>query len=101
MFNYGSKNELNSAVKSIVRQGVKETDITEDLINQSLYTHDLPDPDILIRPGGEHRLSNFMLWQCAYTELFFTDTLWPDFTLDELLNIIKTFQERHRRYGGL
>ena len=61
MFNYGSKNELNSAVKSIVRQGVKETDITEDLINQSLYTHDLPDPDILIRPGGEHRLSNFML----------------------------------------
>ncbi len=101
MFNYGSRNELCSAVKTISSRGLKDAEITEELITETLYTHDLPDPEILIRPGGEYRLSNFMLWQCAYSELFFTETLWPDFSLHELVSIIKSFQDRHRRFGGL
>ena len=66
-----------------------------------MYTALVPDPDVLIRTGGDVRISNFMLWQCAYSELFFIDTFWPDFEIDDLLNVVQQFQSRDRRFGGL
>jgi len=101
MFNYGSKHELVQAVQSLIQDGTPADAITEDLINDHLYTKDIPDPDILVRPGGEHRISNFMFWQCAYAELFFLDKFWPEFTRDDLLTIIAQYQKRDRRFGGL
>jgi len=100
---YGSRQEILSAVKKIA-QSVSDNklsvkDISMQTISSSLYTANIPDPDILIRTSGEQRISNYLLWQLAYTELFFTDTLWPDFDKDELLNIIKQFSNRERRYG--
>ena len=73
--------------------------ITAELIAKHLYTHNIPDPDLLIRTSGEMRISNFLLWQIAYTEIFVTPTLWPDFGRDELLQILKDFQTRERRFG--
>lgn len=101
MFNYGSKHELVQAVQGIVEDGTPAKEITEELISEKLYTNGIPDPDILIRPGGEHRISNFMFWQCAYAELFFIDKFWPEFTCEDLLTIIAQFQKRDRRFGGL
>ena len=75
------------------------SDINEDMFSKFLYTSDVPDPDIVIRTSGEQRLSNYLLWQSAYSELFFTDTLWPDFTKEELTQIIENFKTRERRYG--
>lgn len=102
---YGSRQEIVSAVKSITNLActgkLKVEDITTETISQNLYTKDIPDPDILIRTSGEQRISNYLLWQIAYTELFFTNTLWPDFTKDELIAIIKQFNERERRYGKI
>ena len=98
--NYGSREELIHAYNSI-RKLPKETEITEELISKHLYTTDIPDPDILIRTSGEQRISNFLLWQLSYTELFFSDLLWPEFNKEELLAIILEYQKRHRRYGGL
>ncbi len=103
--NYGSRREITSAVREIaalVQQGsLKPEDITEDLISQHLYTKEMPDVDLLIRPGGEQRLSNFLLWQNAYAELYFCDTLWPDYTPKELDKAIVEFAKRTRRFGGL
>jgi len=94
--NYGSKNEITRAVKKTLQNG---EEITEENIQKNL---DMPrDVDILIRTSGEIRLSNFLLWQCAYAEMFFTDTLWPDFTAEELDKILKTFHKRERRFGGI
>ena len=73
--------------------------ITESLISQHLYTSGLPDPDLIIRTSGEMRLSNFLLWQAGYAEIFFTDTLWPDFTEKEFIEILKNYQNRDRRFG--
>ncbi|MBR5599636.1 MAG: isoprenyl transferase [Alphaproteobacteria bacterium] len=100
---YGSRQEIVNTVKNIAKN-VKEgaigiEDISIDLINKNLYTRDIPDPDILIRTSGEQRISNYLLWQLAYTELFFTKTYWPDFGKDELLDIIQQFNNRERRYG--
>ncbi len=94
--NYGGRAELVRACKTLCVRG---EEITEDSISAALYTCDQPDPDVLIRTGGEQRLSNFLLYQCAYSELFFTDTLWPDFTCREFDKIIKDFSKRNRRYG--
>lgn len=94
--NYGSQDEIFRAVKSL---GAQINDIQD--IENALDTKDIPPVDILIRTGGEKRLSNFLLWQAAYAELFFTDTFWPDFNKDEFLNIILEFQKRNRRFGGL
>lgn len=94
--NYGSRDELVRAVNKI--KDSKE-DITEDMLNDALDCSD--DVDILIRPGGDHRISNYMLWQAAYAELFFTDTLWPDFTDKELDSIIQSYTTIERRFGGL
>lgn len=101
--NYGSRDEITRAVFEIVKE-TKNQDVFEispKIISKHLYTKYLPDPDLLIRTSGEQRLSNFLLWQCAYTEFFFTDTLWPDFDKKELTDIIEKFQNRERKFGGL
>ncbi|HHW08033.1 MAG TPA: isoprenyl transferase [Clostridia bacterium] len=103
--NYGGRAEIVQAVKGIARllqEGtIKPEEITEELISRHLTTRGLPDPDLLIRPSGEYRISNFLLWQIAYTEFWFTDALWPDFTKEHLLEAIRAYQKRERRFGGL
>ena len=103
--NYGSRHELTCAFKKLAEQvkrgELEPEDITEDLISQNLYTKDMPDVDLMIRPGGEQRISNFLLWQCAYAEFYFCDTLWPDFDSKELDKAIVEFARRTRRFGGL
>ena len=100
---YGGRQELLCAMKSIIRKVTSELikldDINEDEIMKELYTKNIPDPDLLIRTGGEKRISNFLLWQIAYTELYMTDTFWPDFREDSLLKSILDFQNRQRRFG--
>jgi undecaprenyl diphosphate synthase len=96
--NYGGRAELVDAVKTLVKDGVE---VTEKAISERLYTAGQPDPDLLIRTSGEMRISNFLLWQIAYAELYLTETLWPDFTRAELLRAILEYQKRDRRYGGL
>jgi undecaprenyl diphosphate synthase len=103
--NYGSRDEMVYAVRNLVtdsKEGrISPEDITEDVISSYLMTKDLPDPDLLIRTSGEIRISNFMLWQIAYSELWFTDVYWPDFTEEHLLEAIVNFQQRGRRFGGV
>jgi undecaprenyl diphosphate synthase len=101
--NYGARTELVDAVKTLVEQARDNgaLSIDENAIAQHLYTHDVPDPDLLIRTSGEMRLSNFLLWQVAYSEIWVTETLWPDFTQNDLFQAIIDFQKRERRYGGL
>lgn len=98
-FNYGSRDEILNAVKKIVKQGVDAEGITEDMLSSNLYTKDIPDPDLLIRTGGEKRISNYLLWQLAYSELYVTEAFWPDFGEDELVKAILDFQQRNRRFG--
>lgn len=103
--NYGSRSEMLHAIKKIVEDGKKgildSEEITEDVFSSYLMTKGLNDPDLLIRTSGEIRISNFMLWQLAYTELWFTDVLWPDFSEEHLLDAIEVFQKRQRRFGGV
>lgn len=103
--NYGSRSEIVDAVKDIAAQvaagKLDLEDITEEHITSGLMTNNLPEPDLLIRTSGEVRLSNFMLWQLAYTELWFTETLWPDFGEESLLEAVENYQKRNRRFGGL
>ena len=96
--NYGGRAEICRAVNILSEKGVKEA--AEKDISAELYTAPTGDPDIIIRTGGEHRLSNFLLWQASYAELYFTDTLWPDFTKEELFDIFAKFSKTNRRYGG-
>lgn len=97
--NYGGRDEIVNAVKNIIKDKVPANKIDEDLISKYLYTNGQPDPDLIIRPGGEHRLSNFLLWQMSYAELYFTDILWPDFNPVELEKAIYWYQQRERRLG--
>ena len=99
--NYGSRNEITRSVKKIIQQNINENEINEDLISKNLDIPTLPNVDLMIRTGGEKRLSNFLLWQCAYAEFIFSDTLWPDYTEEEFLNNIEDFQKRNRRFGGV
>lgn len=99
--NYGGRDEITRAVQTIVKDGVKPEDITEKLISSYLYSKDTPDPDLIIRPGKEQRISNFLLWQCAYSEFYFTETLWPDMNEEEMNKAIISFQKRKRRFGGI
>lgn len=103
--NYGSRKEITECVKALGRDigaGIlRPEDITEEMVGTRLFSGDLPDPDLLIRTSGELRLSNFMLWQLAYSELFFTDILWPEFTGEHLKQAVAEYQHRTRRYGGL
>ena len=100
---YGSREELVSAVKNIcskVKNNIISIDAIDDsIINEHLYTQNLPDVDLLIRTSGEHRISNFLLWQIAYAELYFTDILWPDFKEQDLYEAIISYQKRERRFG--
>lgn len=102
---YGGRWEIVQMVRRIalkVKEGQIDADlITPEIISKHLCTNSIPDPDLLIRTSGEMRISNFLLWQIAYTEIFVTDTLWPDFTKDEFYSIIKTYQQRERRFGGV
>ncbi|WAA10745.1 isoprenyl transferase [Fervidibacillus albus] len=103
--NYGSRLEILNAIKTIVNDAkngiINENDLNDELFSQYLMTKDYRDPDLLIRTSGEIRLSNFMLWQIAYTELWFTDVLWPDFNEHLFLDAIEQYQKRSRRFGGI
>lgn len=100
---YGGRSEIVKAVQEIAAKAKKgeldPSDITPEMFAGHLYTKDMPDPDLMIRTSGEMRISNFLLWQLAYSELFITDTLWPDFSREELVEILKAYQGRERRYG--
>lgn len=103
--NYGGRDEIVRAVKSLVKDAVEGKILTEEIdeksIERYLYTAKMPDPDMIIRPSGEQRLSNFLLWQCAYSEFWYSDINWPDFTEQDLRKAIFDFQNRDRRFGGI
>ncbi len=103
--NYGARQEILMAAKSIcsdvIAGNIKPDDINEDMLSRRLYTACQPDPDLIIRPSGEFRISNFMLWQAAYAELWYSDVLWPDFSTEMLDRAIEDFNRRGRRFGGL
>ena len=103
--NYGSRDEIRRAVKKIADKAVSgeiaPSDITEEMISKNLDTDFLPDPDLLIRTCNEQRISNFLLWQCAYTEFYYTPVAWPDFNKDELLKAVESYSTRNRKFGGL
>jgi undecaprenyl diphosphate synthase len=99
-FDYGSRAELVDAVRSILREGVRPLDMSEETLSAHLYAPELPDPDLVIRTSGEQRLSNFLLWQSAYAELVFDETLWPDFGEDRLRAALDEYASRARRFGA-
>lgn len=96
---YSARWEITNALQTLIRKGIKAEDITEDTISECLQTNFMNDPDLLIRTGGEERLSNFLLWQCAYTEFYFCDTFWPDFDEECFYKAILQYQQRERRFG--
>ena len=98
-FNYGARNEIVHAMQSIIKEGIAPEQINEETISKHLYTKDIPDPDLLIRTGGEKRISNYLLWQLAYSEIYVTDTYWPEFDRKELSKAIVEFEKRNRRFG--
>ena len=98
---YSGRNEIIRAVRKVMNAGSNAAELTEEKFNDSLDTAGLPQPDLIIRTSGERRLSNFLLWQAAYAELYFTETLWPDFDRDELMLAIQDFQGRERRFGRI
>ena len=99
-FDYGGRAELVEAARAAIRSGVAPEDLDEESFGAHLYAPDLPDPDLLIRTSGELRLSNFLLWQLAYAELVFVETLWPDFGGDDLRHALADYATRRRRFGG-
>jgi undecaprenyl diphosphate synthase len=99
--NYGGRAEIADAVTEVIAGGAAVNDIDESAISCALYTREVPDPDLIVRPGGELRLSNYLLWQAAYAELYFTQVLWPDFGEKDLDEALASFASRNRRYGGL
>ena len=99
--NYGGRAEIVHAVQQMMQEGLSPEEVTEETLAAHLYTAGLPDPDIMVRTGGEKRLSNFMLWQNSYAEFIFDDIWWPDFDADALYRVIEMYQQRDRRYGGV
>ena len=99
--NYGSRDEIRRAVQKIAAEGIMPEDITEEVISEHLDTAGIPDPDLLIRTSGELRLSNYLMWQLAYAEFYFTDVHWPDFDREELKKAVERYNQRERRYGGV
>lgn len=100
-FNYGGRTEILDAVRAIIAEGVPPQSINEELFNSYLYTAGLPDVDLIIRTGGELRISNFLIWQASYSEYYFTDVLWPDFGEKEIKKALLSYSQRQRRFGGL
>jgi undecaprenyl diphosphate synthase len=100
-FNYGGRAEIVDAVQALVRRGTPADKITETAIRKHLYDAEMPDPDLVVRTSGEFRISNFLLWELAYSELVFTDALWPDFRREHLFDAVREFQRRERRFGGV
>lgn len=103
--NYGGRQEILHSVQALAKEvekgKLKASEITEDMISDHLYTGGLPDPDLIIRPSGEYRLSNFLLWQSAYSEFWYSDILWPDFTEEDFTAALREFEKRNRRFGGV
>ena len=99
--NYGGRGEIIQGVRRLMEEGVSPKEVTEELLSQRLYTAGMPDPDLIIRPSGEYRLSNFLLWQSAYSELLFMNVLWPDFTPEHLNYALHQYARRSRRFGGV
>jgi undecaprenyl diphosphate synthase len=100
-FNYGGRAEIVDAVRALVAAGTPADKIDERAIARNLYDPSMPDPDLVVRTSGEYRISNFLLWELAYSELVFTDVLWPDFRREHLVEAVREFQQRDRRYGGV
>lgn len=100
-FNYGGRAELVDAIRAIIAEGVPADQVDEELLSNHLYTKGLPDPDLIIRTSGELRVSNFLLWQGAYSEYYVTPTYWPDFDRQELIRALEQYSKRERRFGGL
>jgi undecaprenyl diphosphate synthase len=100
-FDYGGRAEILDAVRCIIEDGIPSEDITESLFNGYLYTADVPEPDLIIRTGGEMRVSNFLIWQAAYSEFYSTPTLWPDFGEKDIEKALVAYSRRERRFGGL
>jgi undecaprenyl diphosphate synthase len=100
-FNYGGRAEIVDAVRDLIADGVPARKVDERAIRTRLYDPEMPDPDVVIRTSGEFRISNFLLWELAYSELVFTDTLWPDFTREHFYEAVREFQRRDRRFGGV
>ena len=98
-FNYGGRAEIVDACNALLTKNVKC--ITENDLSAHMYTSHCPDPDLIVRTAGEYRISNFLLWQCAYSEFYYTDKYWPDFNKKELLKAVESFYKRKRRFGGL
>src|SRR3954468_397796 len=100
-FNYSGRQELLAAIKSLMASGISAAEVDEETLQAHLFTRNLPDPDLIVRTSGEHRISNFLLWQSASSELFFTPTLWPDFGPEDLFEAVREFGRRERRFGGV
>jgi undecaprenyl diphosphate synthase len=100
-FNYGGRDEIVQAIQHMMQDGVAPESVTDELVSQYLYTAGVPDPDLVIRTSGELRVSNFLIWQAAYAELYSTPTYWPDFDKEEYRRALETFAQRDRRYGGV
>ena len=100
-FNYGGRAEIIDAVRAMVRAGTPADKITEKRLRSFMYAPDMPDPDLMVRTSGEYRISNFLLWELAYSELVFTDVLWPDFRREHLIDAVREYQHRDRRFGGV
>ncbi len=100
-FNYGGRAEIVDAVKAMVAEGITADQVNEKAIRKHLYHSDMPDPDVVVRTSGEFRISNFLLWELAYSELIFTEVLWPDFRKEHLADAVREFQRRDRRFGGV
>jgi undecaprenyl diphosphate synthase len=98
-FNYGGRTEILDAIRRIMKDGVPPEDVDEELLSRYLYTAGLPDPDLIIRTAGEERISNFLIWQAAYAELYFTDVYWPDFGQEEIDEALRAYSRRRRRFG--
>jgi undecaprenyl diphosphate synthase len=100
-FNYGGRAEIVDAVRALVAEGVKPDKVDEKAIRRHLYDPEMPDPDLMVRTSGEFRISNFLLWELAYSELVFTEVLWPDFRREDLFEAVREFQRRERRFGAI
>ncbi len=100
-FNYGGRDEIVQAIQRMMKDGVKPEEVTDELVGQYLYTAGVPDPDLIIRTSGELRVSNFLIWQAAYSEWYITPTFWPDFDKEEYRHALETYSQRDRRYGGV